>query len=89
MKKNKRIKHSKIKRAIKYLKGLCLLGITIVCLLYLIYVLVASIYLYFSIRPLKLVALFIALGTLFEVIVIVTDNKSRRNKKTSAKHYKQ
>lgn len=88
MKRNKRIEHINIKRVKQYIKGTVLLGITTICLLYILYVIMASIYTYFAIRPLKLVALFIALGTLLEILVIVTDNKNKKTS-TQGKHYKQ
>lgn len=72
----KRINISKIKRNIK---AIMLLISTILCLLYIIYITILSLYSYLYNRPIRTSVLFVVIGMLLMIYETVQDNKRRKN----------
>ena len=72
----KRINISKIKRNIK---AIMLLVSTILCLLYIIYITIISLYNYLYNRPIRTSVLFVVIGMLLMIYETVQDNKRRKN----------
>lgn len=72
----KRINISKIKRNIK---AIMLLISTILCLLYIIYITILSLYNYLYNRPIRTSVLFVVIGMLLMIYETVQDNKRRKN----------
>lgn len=77
MKRRKKgINISKIKRNIK---ATMLLLSTILCLLYIIYITILSLYNYLYNRPIRTSVLFVVIGMLLMIYETVQDNKRRKN----------
>ena len=72
----KRINISKIK---KNIKATMLLLSTILCLLYIIYITILSLYNYLYNRPIRTSVLFVVIGMLLMIYETVQDNKRRKN----------
>lgn len=72
----KEINISKIKRNIK---AIMLLISTILCLLYIIYITILSLYNYLYNRPIRTSVLFVVIGMLLMIYETVQDNKRRKN----------
>ena len=72
----KRINISKIKRNIK---AIMLLISTILCLLYIIYITILSLYNYLYNRPIRTSVLFVVIGMLLMIYETIQDNKRRKN----------
>ena len=72
----KRINISKIKR---YIKAIMLLISTILCLLYIIYITILSLYNYLYNRPIRTSVLFVVIGMLLMIYETIQDNKRRKN----------
>ena len=77
MKRRKKgINISKIKRNIK---ATMLLLSTTLCLLYIIYITILSLYNYLYNRPIRTSVLFVVIGMLLMIYETIQDNKRRRN----------
>lgn len=77
MKRRKKgINISKIKRNIK---ATMLLLSTILCLLYIIYITILSLYNYLYNRPIRTSVLFVVIGMLLMIYETIQDNKRRKN----------
>lgn len=77
MKRRKKgINISKIKRNIK---ATMLLLSTILCLLYIIYITILSLYNYLYNRPIRTYVLFVVIGMLLMIYETIQDNKRRKN----------
>lgn len=72
----KRINISKIK---KNIKATMLLLSTILCLLYIIYITILSLYNYLYNRPIRTSVLFVVIGMLLMIYETIQDNKRRKN----------
>lgn len=72
----KEINISKIKRNIK---AIMLLISTILCLLYIIYITILSLYNYLYNRPIRTSVLFVVIGMLLMIYETVQDNKREKN----------
>ncbi len=72
----KRINIHKIKRNIK---AIMLLLSTTLCLLYIIYITILSLYNYLYNRPIRTSVLFVVIGMLLMIYETVQDNKRRKN----------
>lgn len=77
MKRRKKgINISKIKRNIK---AIMLLLSTTLCLLYIIYITILSLYNYLYNRPIRTSVLFVVIGMLLMIYETIQDNKRRKN----------
>ena len=68
----------KIKRIVKVLNSLALLGATLTSLLYFIYIIVISMYNYLYNRPIRTAVLCGAFGVIMMVLDTIEDNKRRQ-----------
>lgn len=68
----------KIKRIVKVLNSLALLGATLTSLLYILYIVATSIILYLYNRPIRTAVLCLALGVIMMVLDTIEDNKKKQ-----------
>ena len=73
-KNNKKRIYNKIKR---YLKGFTLLGATLTSILYILYIIIISMYKYLYNRPIRTAVLLCVISVLFMVYDTVQDNKRK------------
>ena len=67
----------KIKKIIRFIKGLALLGVTLTSLLYMLYIVVISVITYLYNRPIRTAVLCIAFGVIMMALDIIEDNKEQ------------
>ena len=68
----------KIKRIVKVLNSLVLLGATLTSLLYFIYIIVTSVIIYLHNRPIRTAILCLALGVVMMALDTIEDNKKKQ-----------
>ena len=68
----------KIKRIVKVLNSLALLGATLTSLLYFIYIIVISMYNYLYNRPIRTAILCLAFGVIMFTLDTIEDNKKKQ-----------
>ena len=68
----------KIKRIVKVLNSLALLGATLTSLLYFIYIIVISMYNYLYNRPIRTAVLCLAFGVIMMALDTIEDNKKKQ-----------
>ena len=78
----------KIKRIVKVLNSLALLGATLTSLLYFIYIIATSVIIYLHNRPSRTAVLCVAFGVIMMALDTIEDNK-RRQAQTRANRCKQ
>ena len=78
----------KIKRIVKVLNSLALLGATLTSILYMLYITATSIILYLYNRPIRTAVLCLALGIIMMALDTIEDNK-KKQAQTRAKRCKQ
>lgn len=78
MSKKRRYKKISIKRIVKLINRLLLLGATLASLLYFIYIIVISMYNYLYNRPIRTAVLCLAFGVIMMALDTIQDNKTRQ-----------
>ena len=78
----------KIKKIIKIINSLALLGATLTSLLYFIYIIATSVITYLHNRPIRTAVLCVAFGVIMMALDTIEDNK-RRQAQTRANRCKQ
>ena len=68
----------KIKRIVKVLNSLALLGATLTSLLYILYIVATSIILYLYNRPIRTAVLCLAFGVIMMTLDTIEDNKKKQ-----------
>lgn len=68
----------KIKRIVKVLNSLALLGATLTSILYMLYITATSIILYLYNRPIRTAVLCLALGIIMMALDTIEDNKKKQ-----------
>ena len=68
----------KIKRIIKVLNSLALLGATLTSLLYFIYIIATSVIIYLHNRPIRTAVLCLAFGVIMMALDTIEDNKKKQ-----------
>ena len=68
----------KIKKIIKFLNGLALLGATLTSLLYFIYIIATSVITYLHNRPIRTAVLCLAFGVIMMALDTIEDNKKKQ-----------
>lgn len=78
----------KVKKIIKFVNSLALLGATLTSILYMLYITATSIILYLHNRPIRTAVLCLAFGVIMMALDTIEDNK-RRQAQTRANRCKQ
>ena len=78
----------KVRKIIKFLNSLALLGATLTSLLYFIYIITISVITYLHNRPIRTAVLCVAFGVIMMALDTIEDNK-RRQAQTRANRCKQ
>lgn len=68
----------KIKRIVKVLNSLALLGVTLTSLLYILYIITTSVIIYLHNRPIRTAVLCLAFGVIMMVLDTIEDNKKKQ-----------
>ena len=68
----------KVKKIIKFLNGLALLGATLTSLLYILYIVAISVITYLHNRPIRTAVLCLAFGVIMMALDTIEDNKRRQ-----------
>ena len=68
----------KIKKIIKFINSLALLGVTLTSLLYILYIISTSVITYLHNRPIRTAILCLALGVVMMVLDTIEDNKKKQ-----------
>ena len=68
----------KIKKIIKFLNGLALLGATLTSLLYILYIVTISVITYLHNRPIRTAVLCLAFGVIMMALDTIEDNKKKQ-----------
>lgn len=68
----------KIKKIVKFIKNLALLGATLTSLLYFIYIIIMSMYNYLYNRPIRTAVLCGAFGVIMMALDTIEDNKKKQ-----------
>ena len=68
----------KIKKIIRFIKGLALLGVTLTSLLYMLYIVIISVITYLYNRPIRTAVLSIAFSVIIMALDIIEDNKEKQ-----------
>ena len=68
----------KVKKIIKFLNGLALLGATLTSLLYLLYIIATSVIIYLHNRPIRTAVLCLAFGVIMMALDTIEDNKKKQ-----------
>ena len=78
----------KIKRIIKVLNSLALLGATLTSLLYILYIISTSVITYLHNRPIRTAILCLALGVIMMALDTIEDNKKKQARAKRCKQAK-
>ena len=78
----------KVKKIIKFLNGLALLGATLTSLLYILYIVAISVITYLHNRPIRTAVLCLAFGVVMMVLDTIEDNKRRQARAKRCKQAK-
>ena len=76
--KKKKYKKISIKKIIKFINSLALLGATLTSLLYILYIIATSAITYLHNRPIRTVVLCLALGIIMMALDTIEDNKKKQ-----------
>ena len=68
----------KIKRIVKVLNSLALVGVTLTSLLYILYIITTSVIIYLHNRPIRTAVLCLAFGVIMMVLDTIEDNKKKQ-----------
>ena len=68
----------KVKKIIKFLNGLALLGATLTSLLYILYIVTISVITYLHNRPIRTAVLCLAFGVIMMALDTIEDNKRKQ-----------
>ena len=68
----------KVKKIIKFLNGLALLGATLTSLLYILYIVAISVITYLHNRPIRTAVLCLAFGVIMMALDTIEDNKKKQ-----------
>ena len=68
----------KVKKIIKFLNKLALLGATLTSLLYILYIVIISVITYLHNRPIKTAVLCLAFGVIMMALDTIEDNKKKQ-----------
>ena len=68
----------KIKRIVKVLNSLALLGVTLTSLLYILYIITTSVIIYLHNRPIRTAVLCLAFGVIMMALDTIEDNKKKQ-----------
>ena len=68
----------KVKKIIKFLNGLALLGATLTSLLYILYIVAISVITYLHNRPIRTAVLCLAFGVIMMTLDTIEDNKKKQ-----------
>lgn len=68
----------KIKKIIKFLNSLALLGATLTSLLYILYIVTTSVIIYLHNRPIRTAVLCLAFGVIMMALDTIEDNKKKQ-----------
>ena len=68
----------KVKKIIKTINGLALLGATLTSLLYFIYIIATSVIIYLHNRPIRTAVLCLAFGVIMMALDTIEDNKKKQ-----------
>lgn len=68
----------RVKKIIKFINGLALLGATLTSLLYILYIVAISVITYLHNRPIRTAVLCLAFGVIMMVLDTIEDNKRRQ-----------
>lgn len=78
----------KIKKIIKFIKSLALLGATLTSILYFMYIIVISMYNYLYNRPIRTCVLCLAFGVIMMALDTIEDNKKKQARANRCKQTK-
>lgn len=76
----------KVKKIIKFLNGLALLGATLTSILYMLYITTTSIILYLYNRPIRTAVLCLAFGVIMMALDTIEDNKKKQAQARANRH---
>lgn len=68
----------KVKKIIKFLNGLALLGATLTSILYMLYIITISVITYLHNRPIRTAVLCLAFGVIMMALDTIEDNKKKQ-----------
>ena len=68
----------KVRKIIKFLNSLALLGATLTSLLYLLYIIATSVIIYLHNRPIRTAVLCLAFGVIMMALDTIEDNKKKQ-----------
>ena len=68
----------RVKKMIKFINGLALLGATLTSLLYLLYIITISVITYLHNRPIRTAVLCLAFGVIMMALDTIEDNKKKQ-----------
>ena len=68
----------KVKRIVKFMNRLVLLGATLTSLLYILYIITTSVIIYLHNRPIRTAVLCLALGIIMMALDTIEDNKKKQ-----------
>ena len=74
----RRYKKISIKKIIKFINGLALLGVTLTSLLYILYIATIGVITYLHNRPIRTAVLCLAFGVIMMVLDTIEDNKKKQ-----------
>lgn len=78
----------KIKRIVKIINKLALLGATLTSLLYILYIITTSVIIYLHNRPIRTAVLCLAFGVIMMVLDTIEDNKKKQTRANRCKQAK-